>query len=104
MTFTLLPAVDVADGKAVRLVQGEAGTEKTYGVPRDAALLVDRWGVAVRVTPVGASGSQIADRADLHERPTQGRRQGPQITRITRQDHFTAFSGNDHCARIDDVR
>ena len=26
MTFTLLPAVDVADGKAVRLVQGEAVT------------------------------------------------------------------------------
>ena len=27
----LLPAVDVADGKAVRLVQGEAGTETDYG-------------------------------------------------------------------------
>ncbi|KAA2258724.1 bifunctional 1-(5-phosphoribosyl)-5-((5-phosphoribosylamino)methylideneamino)imidazole-4-carboxamide isomerase/phosphoribosylanthranilate isomerase PriA [Solihabitans fulvus] len=38
MTFTLLPAVDVADGKAVRLVQGEAGTETSYGDPRDAAL------------------------------------------------------------------
>ncbi len=39
MTFTLLPAVDVADGQAVRLVQGEAGTEPTYGAPRDAALV-----------------------------------------------------------------
>ena len=38
MTFTLLPAVDVADGQAVRLVQGEAGSETTYGAPRDAAL------------------------------------------------------------------
>ncbi|WP_199438932.1 bifunctional 1-(5-phosphoribosyl)-5-((5-phosphoribosylamino)methylideneamino)imidazole-4-carboxamide isomerase/phosphoribosylanthranilate isomerase PriA [Umezawaea beigongshangensis] len=38
MTFTLLPAVDVADGKAVRLVQGEAGTETSYGDPLDAAL------------------------------------------------------------------
>ncbi len=38
MTFTLLPAVDVVDGKAVRLDQGEAGTEKTYGEPLDAAL------------------------------------------------------------------
>ncbi len=38
MTFTLLPAVDVADGRAVGLVQGEAGTETTYGGPRDAAL------------------------------------------------------------------
>ncbi len=34
----LLPAVDVADGKAVRLVQGEAGTETDYGDPLDAAL------------------------------------------------------------------
>jgi phosphoribosylanthranilate isomerase len=34
----LLPAVDVADGQAVRLVQGELGTETTYGSPLDAAL------------------------------------------------------------------
>jgi 1-(5-phosphoribosyl)-5-[(5-phosphoribosylamino)methylideneamino] imidazole-4-carboxamide isomerase/N-(5'phosphoribosyl)anthranilate isomerase len=34
----LLPAVDVADGKAVRLVQGEAGTESFYGRPLDAAV------------------------------------------------------------------
>ena len=33
----LLPAVDVADGKAVRLTQGEAGTETSYGDPVDAA-------------------------------------------------------------------
>ncbi|MCW2721945.1 bifunctional 1-(5-phosphoribosyl)-5-((5-phosphoribosylamino)methylideneamino)imidazole-4-carboxamide isomerase/phosphoribosylanthranilate isomerase PriA [Pseudonocardia sp.] len=38
MSFTLLPAVDVADGQAVRLVQGEAGTETGYGAPREAAL------------------------------------------------------------------
>src|SRR5690606_7808691 len=34
----LLPAVDVADGKAVRLTQGEAGSETHYGDPVDAAL------------------------------------------------------------------
>ncbi|MEN3304561.1 MAG: phosphoribosyl isomerase [Micromonosporaceae bacterium] len=44
MTFTLLPAVDVADGKAVRLVQGEAGTETSYGDPLDAALAWQRDG------------------------------------------------------------
>lgn len=33
----LLPAVDVADGQAVRLVQGKAGTEKAYGSPEEAA-------------------------------------------------------------------
>ncbi|HTN58198.1 MAG TPA: bifunctional 1-(5-phosphoribosyl)-5-((5-phosphoribosylamino)methylideneamino)imidazole-4-carboxamide isomerase/phosphoribosylanthranilate isomerase PriA [Protaetiibacter sp.] len=35
--LTLLPAVDVADGKAVRLTQGEAGTETSFGDPVDAA-------------------------------------------------------------------
>jgi phosphoribosylformimino-5-aminoimidazole carboxamide ribotide isomerase/phosphoribosylanthranilate isomerase len=35
--LTLLPAVDVADGKAVRLTQGEAGTEISFGDPVDAA-------------------------------------------------------------------
>lgn len=38
MSFTVLPAVDVVDGQAVRLDQGEAGTEKSYGSPREAAL------------------------------------------------------------------
>jgi 1-(5-phosphoribosyl)-5-[(5-phosphoribosylamino)methylideneamino] imidazole-4-carboxamide isomerase/N-(5'phosphoribosyl)anthranilate isomerase len=38
VTLTLLPAVDVADGQAVRLVQGAAGTETGYGDPLDAAL------------------------------------------------------------------
>ena len=33
----LLPAVDVAEGKAVRLTQGELGTETAYGDPVDAA-------------------------------------------------------------------
>lgn len=35
--LTLLPAVDVAGGKAVRLTQGEAGSETSYGDPVDAA-------------------------------------------------------------------
>jgi 1-(5-phosphoribosyl)-5-[(5-phosphoribosylamino)methylideneamino] imidazole-4-carboxamide isomerase/N-(5'phosphoribosyl)anthranilate isomerase len=34
----LLPAVDVADGQAVRLVQGAAGSETSYGDPLEAAL------------------------------------------------------------------
>lgn len=38
MSLVLLPAVDVADGRAVRLVQGAAGSETTYGAPLDAAL------------------------------------------------------------------
>ncbi|MFE9652160.1 bifunctional 1-(5-phosphoribosyl)-5-((5-phosphoribosylamino)methylideneamino)imidazole-4-carboxamide isomerase/phosphoribosylanthranilate isomerase PriA [Micromonospora sp. NPDC006431] len=38
MSLTLLPAVDVADGRAVRLVQGAAGSETAYGDPLEAAL------------------------------------------------------------------
>ena len=38
MSLTLLPAVDVVDGKAVRLHQGAAGSEKVYGTPLEAAL------------------------------------------------------------------
>ena len=37
-SLILLPAVDVADGQAVRLVKGEAGSETSYGSPLDAAL------------------------------------------------------------------
>src|SRR5881394_2539459 len=36
--LVLLPAVDVADGQAVRLVQGEAGSETSYGDPLAAAM------------------------------------------------------------------
>jgi 1-(5-phosphoribosyl)-5-[(5-phosphoribosylamino)methylideneamino] imidazole-4-carboxamide isomerase/N-(5'phosphoribosyl)anthranilate isomerase len=38
MALVLLPAVDVAEGQAVRLVQGEAGSETSYGDPLSAAL------------------------------------------------------------------
>jgi phosphoribosyl isomerase A len=38
MSLTLLPAVDVAGGQAVRLVQGAAGSETSYGDPLQAAL------------------------------------------------------------------
>ncbi len=40
MSLQLLPAVDVTNGQAVRLVQGEAGSETGYGDPLEAAL---RW-------------------------------------------------------------
>ena len=38
VTFTLLPAVDVAGGRVFRLGHGGAGTEAADGDPRDAAL------------------------------------------------------------------
>jgi phosphoribosyl isomerase A len=42
----LLPAVDVEDGRAVRLVRGEAGTATSYGDPLAAALAWQRAGAA----------------------------------------------------------
>jgi 1-(5-phosphoribosyl)-5-[(5-phosphoribosylamino)methylideneamino] imidazole-4-carboxamide isomerase/N-(5'phosphoribosyl)anthranilate isomerase len=44
VALQLLPAVDVADGQAVRLVQGAAGSETDYGDPLDAALAWQRQG------------------------------------------------------------
>ena len=44
MSLTLLPAVDVADGAAVRLVRGAAGSETSYGDPLEAALTWQRGG------------------------------------------------------------
>jgi 1-(5-phosphoribosyl)-5-[(5-phosphoribosylamino)methylideneamino] imidazole-4-carboxamide isomerase/N-(5'phosphoribosyl)anthranilate isomerase len=38
--LTLLPAVDVSEGRAVQLVQGRAGSERVFGEPVEAAL---RW-------------------------------------------------------------
>ena len=44
MSLILLPAVDVVDGKAVRLVQGKAGSETDYGSALEAAQTWQREG------------------------------------------------------------
>jgi 1-(5-phosphoribosyl)-5-[(5-phosphoribosylamino)methylideneamino] imidazole-4-carboxamide isomerase/N-(5'phosphoribosyl)anthranilate isomerase len=44
VSLILLPAVDVVDGKAVRLVQGKAGSETDYGSALDAAMTWQRDG------------------------------------------------------------
>jgi phosphoribosyl isomerase A len=46
VTLELLPAVDVANGRAVRLVQGAAGSETAYGDPLEAALEWQRGGAS----------------------------------------------------------
>jgi 1-(5-phosphoribosyl)-5-[(5-phosphoribosylamino)methylideneamino] imidazole-4-carboxamide isomerase/N-(5'phosphoribosyl)anthranilate isomerase len=69
MTLTLLPAVDVAGGQAVRLVQGAAGTETSYGDPLEAALAWQRDGAAwVHLVDLDAAfgrGSNAALLADV---------------------------------------
>ena len=44
--LTLLPAVDVTDGRAVQLVQGVAGSGGQYGDPMEAALAWQRAGAS----------------------------------------------------------
>jgi phosphoribosyl isomerase A len=46
MSLELLPAVDVAYGRAVRLIQGAAGSETAYGDPLEAALEWQRGGAS----------------------------------------------------------
>jgi 1-(5-phosphoribosyl)-5-[(5-phosphoribosylamino)methylideneamino] imidazole-4-carboxamide isomerase/N-(5'phosphoribosyl)anthranilate isomerase len=46
MTLTLLPAVDLLDGQAARLVQGAMGTETAYGDPVRAASAFAEQGAA----------------------------------------------------------
>jgi phosphoribosyl isomerase A len=72
MPLTLLPAVDVADGAAVRLVQGAAGTETTYGDPLAAALAWQAAGASwIHLVDLDAAfgrGSNAALLADVVKR------------------------------------
>ncbi|MGW0035992.1 bifunctional 1-(5-phosphoribosyl)-5-((5-phosphoribosylamino)methylideneamino)imidazole-4-carboxamide isomerase/phosphoribosylanthranilate isomerase PriA [Gordonia sp. NPDC003376] len=67
-TLELLPAVDVADGQAVRLVQGAAGTETSYGSPREAALAWQRDGAEwIHLVDLDAAFGRGDNRALLAE-------------------------------------
>ncbi|MFC7548485.1 bifunctional 1-(5-phosphoribosyl)-5-((5-phosphoribosylamino)methylideneamino)imidazole-4-carboxamide isomerase/phosphoribosylanthranilate isomerase PriA [Plantactinospora sp. GCM10030261] len=69
MSLILLPAVDVADGQAVRLVQGAAGSETAYGDPLAAALAWQRAGASwIHLVDLDAAfgrGSNAALLADV---------------------------------------
>lgn len=71
----LLPAVDVVDGQAVRLVQGEAGSETGYGDALDAALAWQRagaeWVHLVDLDAAFGRGSNAALLADVAARLSQ---------------------------------
>src|SRR6476660_4024486 len=67
-TLQLLPAVDVADGQAVRLVQGEAGSATTYGDPLEAALAWQRAGAEwLHLVDLDAAFGRGSNRALLAE-------------------------------------
>ncbi len=68
MSLVLLPAVDVADGRAVRLVQGAAGTETGYGDPLAAALQWQAEGAAwVHLVDLDAAFGRGSNRELLAE-------------------------------------
>ena len=66
--LVLLPAVDVADGQAVRLVQGEAGSETSYGDPLAAAMAWQEAGAQwVHLVDLDAAFGRGSNRALLAE-------------------------------------
>jgi phosphoribosyl isomerase A len=69
VSLVLLPAVDVSGGQAVRLVQGAAGTETSFGSPEDAALAWQdggaQWIHLVDLDAAFGRGSNAALLADL---------------------------------------
>ena len=68
MSLTLLPAVDVRDGKAVRLRQGESGSETDYGSPLEAARTwVDAGAEWIHLVDLDAAFGTGDNRAQLRE-------------------------------------
>lgn len=64
----LLPAVDVADGQAVRLVQGAAGSETAYGDPLAAALAWQAAGAEwIHLVDLDAAFGRGSNRELLHQ-------------------------------------
>ena len=56
LPLQLLPAVDVVNGQAVRLLQGEAGTEQSYGAPEEAvASFVEQGGTWIHLVDLDAA-------------------------------------------------
>ncbi|MDQ7904549.1 bifunctional 1-(5-phosphoribosyl)-5-((5-phosphoribosylamino)methylideneamino)imidazole-4-carboxamide isomerase/phosphoribosylanthranilate isomerase PriA [Phytohabitans sp. ZYX-F-186] len=91
MSLVLLPAVDVAGGQAVRLVQGAAGSETVYGDPLDAALAWQRDGASwVHLVDLdaafgrGSNAEQLAavvGRLDVHVELSGGIRDDESLRR-----------------------
>lgn len=66
--ITLLPAVDVRDGKAVRLRQGKSGSETDYGSPLEAAQTwVDAGAEWIHLVDLDAAFGTGDNRAQLRE-------------------------------------
>ncbi len=88
--LTVLPAVDVRDGTAVRLVQGESGTETAYGSPIEAALAFQeqgaQWIHLVDLDAAFGTGgnrellAEVIGRVDVHVELSGGIRDDESLT------------------------
>jgi 1-(5-phosphoribosyl)-5-[(5-phosphoribosylamino)methylideneamino] imidazole-4-carboxamide isomerase/N-(5'phosphoribosyl)anthranilate isomerase len=98
--LTLLPAVDVASGQAVRLVQGAAGTETGYGDPLAAALAWQeagaQWVHLVDLDAAFGRGSNAALLADVIGRLDVG----VELSGGIRDDASLAAALATGCARV----
>jgi phosphoribosylanthranilate isomerase len=96
----LLPAVDVAGGQAVRLVQGEAGTETSYGAPLDAALAWQDAGAEwIHLVDLDAAFGRGSNRELLAE--VIGRLEvDVELSGGIRDDESLAAALNTGCARV----
>jgi 1-(5-phosphoribosyl)-5-[(5-phosphoribosylamino)methylideneamino] imidazole-4-carboxamide isomerase/N-(5'phosphoribosyl)anthranilate isomerase len=116
MPLILLPAVDVVEGRAVRLVQGRAGSETEYGSAIDAALGWQRdgaeWVHLVDLDAAFGRGSnrellaEVVGKLDVHVELSGGIRDDDSLkaalaTRCARVNLGTAALENPQwCARV----
>lgn len=101
-SLVLLPAVDVAAGQAVRLVQGRAGSETEYGSPVDAARAwVDQGAEWIHLVDLDAAFGRGSN-ADLLARVVTdiGRQVKVELSGGIRDDASLAAALATGCARV----
>jgi phosphoribosyl isomerase A len=100
VSLTLLPAVDVADGAAVRLVQGAAGSETSYGDPLEAALAWQRDGAEwIHLVDLDAAFGR-GDNRDLLARVVQRLDVAVELSGGIRDDASLAAALATGCTRV----
>jgi len=103
MSLTLLPAVDVAGGQAVQLVQGKAGSGGRYGSPLDAALTWQRAGAEwVHLVDLDAAFGRGHNRPILAEIVTRLADHGVKVELSggLRDDDSLRWAMSTGCARV----
>lgn len=98
--LVLLPAVDIAGGQAVQLVQGIAGTEKQFGDPRAAA---ERWQAAgaewIHLVDLDAAFGR-GDNAEIIAEVTSHLRLNVELSGGIRDDETLERALATGCARV----